>query len=1167
MGSPEISLQDKYQVTAGRVYMTGTQALIRMLMFQHLRDQAAGLNTAGFVSGYRGSPLGSVDLECWRAAKYLEQHRIKFSPGINEELGATAVWGTQQVTQDAQATVDGVFALWYGKGPGVDRAIDPIKHGNAAGSSKHGGVLLVCGDDHACKSSTLPHQSEHVLIAAMVPVLNPSGVREFIEFGLHGFALSRFSGCWVGFKTVSDTVESTASFEVDPLAQTIIIPSDFTLPPDGVSLRWPDVSLEQERRLHEVKLPAALAYARANRLNRIVIDTPQATLGIITTGKSYLDTLQAFDLLGLDEAQIARHGIRLLKIGMSWPLDPQIVQEFARGLDEILVVEEKRDVLEMQVKDILFNTALHPRITGKTADEGVALLSSGGELSAAEIALTVAARLQRHQKHDDVEARARAIDAGRKFLDTLVSQHQIKTQRMPVYCSGCPHNTSTRVPEGSRALAGIGCHYMAIWMERGTGFYSQMGGEGVAWIGQSPFTSTPHMFVNLGDGTYFHSGILALRAAVAAKVNVTYKILFNDAVAMTGGQPVEGILTVPHVAQQVYAEGVREIVIVSDAPEKYDAEEMFPPETQVRHRDELDAIQRHLREVPGVTVLIYDQTCAAEKRRRRKRGKYPDPAHRIVINEEVCEGCGDCGEQSNCVSIVPVETELGRKRAIDQSSCNKDYSCIKGFCPSFVSVVGGQLREHTAQSKQTPPAPKDFPVVVTPPLDRPYNILVTGVGGTGVVTIGAILGMAAHLEGKGALLLDMAGLAQKGGAVRSHVRLGPTTASLHAARIADGDADLLLACDAIVCATPETLTRLSPHKTRAVINSDVMPTSDFIHEPDWEAPLDDIVGLLQAACRSAHDTVPAATLATALLEDSIATNMFMLGYALQKGWVPLHPETLERAIVINGARVQLNLDALAWGRQAAVDQAAVKRAAGGAASTQVHFMPRRLHTLETIVKDRVQRLTAYQNAAYAQRYKTFVETCAAQEQALGLDGRFGKAVASNLYKLMAIKDEYEVARLYTETDFRQKIAHDFEGDYHLEFHLAPPLFSRIDPNTGRPQKLTFGRWMFIVFKVLTKLRFLRGSALDIFARSEERRSERALLAHYIQLMQRVSAELQASNLACAIELARLPEQIRGFGPVKAEAMQRAQEKEAVLLRKFVAASTIEPLPKTHSRAA
>jgi len=1161
MGTPEVSLQDKYEVTAGRVYMTGTQALVRMLMFQRLRDQAAGLNTAGFVSGYRGSPLGSVDLELWRAARYLEQHRIHFSPGINEELGATAVWGTQQVTQDAQATVDGVFALWYGKGPGVDRAIDAIKHGNAAGSSKHGGVLLVCGDDHACKSSTLPHQSEQVLIASQVPILNPSGVREFIEFGLHGFALSRFSGCWVGFKTVSDTVESTASFEIAPLALSLVTPTEFLLPPGGLNLRWPDVALEQERRLLEHKLPAALAYARANQLNRIVIDTPQATLGIVTTGKSYLDTLQAFDLLGLDEAQIARHGIRLLKIGMSWPLDPQIVQAFARGLDEIMVVEEKRSVLEAQVKDILFNTALRPRVTGKYGDDGIALLSSGGELSAADIALTIAARLQRSQPHEDLLTRVHSIQAGKDFFNTLVAQHPVKTQRLPVYCSGCPHNTSTRVPEGSRALAGIGCHYMAIWMDRHTEFYSQMGGEGVAWIGQAPFTHTQHMFVNLGDGTYFHSGILAIRAAVAAKVNVTYKILFNDAVAMTGGQSVEGVLTVPHVAQQVFAEGVRDIVIVSDAPEKYDAEEMFPPETHIRHRDELDAIQRHLREQPGVTVLIYDQTCAAEKRRRRKRGKYPDPARRVVINEDVCEGCGDCSEQSNCVSIVPVETELGRKRAIDQSSCNKDYSCIKGFCPSFVSVVGGQLREHTPQSKQMPPAPNTFPAIDLPPLDRPYNILVTGVGGTGVVTIGAILGMAAHLEGKGALLLDMAGLAQKGGAVRSHVRLGPTAGSLHAARIADGDTDLLLACDAVVCATPDTLTRLSPHKTRAVINSDVMPTSDFIHQPDWEAPLDDIVGLLQATCRLAADTVAATTLATALLEDSIATNMFMLGYALQKGWVPLHPDTLERAIVMNGARVQLNLDALAWGRQAAVDPVSVKRAAGSATSTQVHFIPRRLNTLEAIVKDRAQRLTAYQNTAYAQYYTSLVEACATREKALGLGDTFGKAVARNLYKLMATKDEFEVARLYTETDFMQKIAHDFEGDYALEFHLAPPLLARIDPNTGRPQKRIFGSWMFNVFKLLAKLRFLRGSAFDIFSRSAERRSERALLAHYMQLIQRLSTELQTGNHAFALELARLPEQIRGFGPVKEAAMQQVQQKEDALLREFVAASTRSTPPQ------
>ncbi|MBP7628751.1 MAG: indolepyruvate ferredoxin oxidoreductase family protein, partial [Zoogloea sp.] len=859
------SLDDKYTTESGRVYLTGYQALVRLLMIQRERDRAAGLNTAGFVSGYRGSPLGGLDLSLWKAAEHLAEHDIVFQPGINEDLAATAVWGSQQLALSPKARVQGVFAMWYGKGPGVDRCGDVFRHANAAGSSKFGGVLAIAGDDHAAKSSTLPHQTDHFFKSMMMPVLAPAGVQEYLDFGVHGWALSRWSGCWVAFKALADTVETSASVDVDPMRVVTREPTDFVLPEGGLNLRWPDPPLVQEKRLLHQKLYAALAYCRANGLNRVVIDSPQPRLGIITAGKSYLDVRQALDDLGIDEALAAEIGIRLYKVGMVWPLEADGVRRFAEGLDEILVVEEKRQLIEYQLKEELYNWRedVRPRVVGKfdekgewallrstgadgrsCVDHGDWLLPAAGELTPAMIARVIAGRIGRFFTSEHIEQRLAFLQA----KEALLGHRVFAIDRVPTFCPGCPHNTSTHVPDGSRALAGIGCHYMASFMpDRRTATFSHMGGEGVPWVGQAPFTDERHIFANLGDGTYFHSGILAIRQAVAAfnrprhgrqpTSGITYKILFNDAVAMTGGQPVDGELSVPRLLHQLQAEGVGSIVLVTDGSETPWRVADIPHGVSVRHRDEMDVIQRELRTLPGVSVIVYHQTCAAEKRRRRKRGTYPDPQTRVYINEAVCEGCGDCGRESNCMAILPVETEFGRKRQIDQSACNKDYSCMNGFCPSFVTVEGGRLRHGRAQAGKGErfgplPAPR------LPATGKPWGILVTGVGGTGVVTIGALIGMAAHLDGKGVTVLDMTGLAQKGGSVFSHIRIADRPEDLHAVRIATGEANAVIGGDLVVTASVDALAKMAVGTTHGVVNCFETPTSEFTRNPDWAFPQD-----------------------------------------------------------------------------------------------------------------------------------------------------------------------------------------------------------------------------------------------------------------------------------------------------------------------------------------
>jgi indolepyruvate ferredoxin oxidoreductase len=1161
MSLADIRLDDKYRLATGNLYLTGTQALTRLPMLQKQRDEARGLNTAGFISGYRGSPLGNLDKSLWDAKDYLQENAIHFQPGVNEELAATAVWGSQQVNLFPHGKYDGVFALWYGKGPGVDRCGDVFKHGNSAGVAENGGVLILAGDDHGCKSSTIAHQSEHAFIASMIPVLNPSNVQEILDYGIIGWELSRYSGCWVAMKTIAENVDSSAVVEVDPLRVQTRIPEDFQLPKDGLHIRWPDPPLAQEARLNTYKIYAARAFARANHLNKVMIDSPQPRLGIITTGKSYLDVRQALEELGIDEDLCASVGIRVLKVGMSWPLEPVSVHDFAEGLDEILVVEEKRSIIEDQLTGQLYNWPVEqrPRVVGEFDEEGRSLLPNLAELTPAMIARVIAKRLAPIYSSPKIEARLQFLQDKEKALAAPL----FKTQRTPHFCSGCPHNSSTKVPEGSRALAGIGCHYMTIWMDRETDTFTQMGGEGVTWIGQAPFTETPHVFQNLGDGTYFHSGHLALRAAVASKVNITYKILYNDAVAMTGGQPIDGVLRVDQLSRQVFNEGVLRIALVSDDPDKYPSREPFAPITTFHHRRDLDAVQRELREFKGVSVIIYDQTCATEKRRRRKRGTMLDLDKRAIINPAVCEGCGDCGAKSGCLSILPKETAHGRKREIDQSACNKDFSCVDGFCPSFVTVHGGKLRK--PQLPKQAQAFAQLPEPTLPSLDQPYNILLPGVGGTGVTTVGAMLGYAANLEGKGCSVLDQAGLAQKFGPVVSHIRIAARQEDLFAVRIAAGEAHLLLGCDLLVSSGPDAIAKLNSDKSHAVVNSQQTPTAEFTRNPDAEFPADAMMQtIVEAVGEAKTHFVQATDLATKLMGDSIASNLFMLGYAFQLGLIPLTSAAIEKAIELNGVAVNLNQQAFLWGRRAAFDLPGVQ----AAANPQADFVqePKDL-SLEQRLASNAKTLGEYQNRAYGERYLALVHKVRDAESRLfpGEHLALTEAVAFNAFKLLAYKDEYEVARLYSNGEFTRQLQAQFEGDYRLEFHLAPSWLAKRDPNSGAPRKRSFGPWMLKAFDVLAKFKFLRGTAFDPFGRSLERRQERELIDSYVADIELILSRLNAGNRHTALSLARLPERIRGYGHVKESAM-KAAALQATRMRQSLISGEVE-LPKLYEVAA
>ena len=1156
-----VTLDDKYSLASGRAFMSGVQALVRLPILQRTRDALAGLNTAGFISGYRGSPLGGYDQALWAAKKHLAAHHIVFQPGVNEELGATAVWGTQQLDlYPATQKFDGVFGIWYGKGPGVDRCSDVFKHANMAGTAKHGGVIAIAGDDHVSKSSTAPHQSDHIFKACGLPVFFPSDVQGILDMGLHAFAMSRFSGVWSGMKTIQEVVESSASVSVDPDRVKIVMPQDFVMPAGGLHIRWPDQPLEQEARLMDYKWYAALAYVRANKLNHNVIQSSRDRFGIIASGKAFNDTRQALSDLGLDDDTCRALGVRLHKVNVVWPLEATITRDFAQGLQEILVVEEKRQVIEYQLKEELYNWRgdVRPNVLGKFDEpEGDStggewsmpnpsdnwLLRAKADLTPAIIGKAIAKRLKKlglAPAGSDIAARMdqriAVIEAREKQLT------EIKTdtgERAPWFCSGCPHNTSTRVPEGSRAVAGIGCHYMAVWMDRSTSTFTQMGGEGVTWTGQQPFTTEPHIFANLGDGTYFHSGSLAIRQSIAAGVNITYKLLYNDAVAMTGGQQVgerpEGH-SVVQIMNSLVSEGVAKLVIVTDQPEKYEGVALAPG-VVVEHRDELDRIQREFRELQGTTVIIYDQTCATEKRRRRKRGKMVDPEKRVVINELVCEGCGDCGVQSNCLSVEPLETEFGRKRRINQNTCNKDYSCVKGFCPSFVTVEGGQLKKPKKQQKGDLAGMPALPEPRLPLTETAWGIVVGGVGGTGVITIGSLLGMAAHLEGRGVVTQDAGGLAQKGGATWSHIQIANRQEAIFTTKVDTAKADLVIACDSIVGAAKYTLAVMQQGRTYVALNTHGTPTAAFVKNADWQFPGGHCETAIKASVgEKLVGAFDAEQIAVQLVGDSIYTNPLMLGYAWQQGRIPLSYAALMRAIELNGVQVDNNKAAFEWGRHAAHDLASVQ--ALFKAAQVIEFVKR--PSLEAMLAKRVEFLTGYQDAAYAATYKAFVDKVRAAEAPLA-STRLSEAVARYLFKLMAYKDEYEVARLHTDRAFTDKIASMFEGDYKLVHHLAPPAIAKKN-NQGELIKQPFGPWMRSAFAVLARLKGLRGTALDPFGRSQERRTERALIGEYRAAVEELLGGLSAPKLALAVEIACIPEDIRGYGHVKERHLTAARAK-------------------------
>ena len=1169
-----VTLDDKYSLDHGTAFMSGVQALVKLPMLQRLRDSRVGKNTAGFISGYRGSPLGGYDQSLVKAAKYLKAQNIVFQPGVNEELAATALWGTQQLGFSPPGTnkFDGVFGIWYGKGPGVDRCSDVFKHANMAGTTPWGGVIAVAGDDHVAKSSTAAHQSDHIFKACGLPVFFPADVQEILDLGIHAFAMSRFSGVWAGMKTIQEIVESSATAMIDPERVQIVIPTDFPMPPGGVHIRWPDNALEQEARLFDTKWYAALAYIRANRLNYNVIEGRNDRFGLIASGKAYNDTRQALMDLGLDDATCRQLGIRLHKVGVVWPLEAQLTRGFATGLQEILVVEEKRQVIEYQLKEELYNwrADVRPNIYGKFNEvdgdfsggewsmpnpTANTLLRANADLSPSIIARAIAKRVKKLGLDSDMAARIDAqlaiLDAKERAMEVIEVGRTAGTERAPWFCSGCPHNTSTKVPEGSRAMAGIGCHYMALWMDRSTVGFTQMGGEGVPWIGQQPFTTDQHIFANLGDGTYFHSGLLAIRQSIAAGVNITYKILYNDAVAMTGGQQVgeraEGH-SVAQIAQSVQAEGAGKIVVVTDEPEKYSGVKLVDG-VEVLHRDRLDAVQREFREIKGTTVIIYDQTCATEKRRRRKRGSMVDPAKRVVINELVCEGCGDCGVQSNCLSVEPLETEFGRKRQINQSSCNKDMSCLKGFCPSFITVEGGQLKK---KARDKTLSPFELGVLPEPAMAQApsangdvWGIVVAGVGGTGVITIGQLLGMAAHIEGKGIVTQDAGGLAQKGGATWSHVLIGARQQDIRTTRVSMAAADLIIGCDPIVTAGKETVLRMREGRTHVALNSNSTPTAAFVKIADWQNPAEACAAAVgRAVGPAATASFDADAASTRLLGDSIYTNPMMLGFAWQKGWIPLGRASLLRAIELNAVAVDNNKAAFEWGRRAAHDWASVEKLLRPGQVLQ--FKKREM--LEDIVNRRVEFLTAYQNAAYAAEYKSFVDRVRVGEASLNKTV-LTELVARYLFKLMAYKDEYEVARLHTDAAFLARVNGMFEGDFKINYHLAPPLIASRNEK-GELQKKKFGPAMLTAFRLLARLKGLRGTPLDIFGRTEERRNERALIAEYRASMEEVVAALSASNHGLAMDIAHLPEQIKGYGHVKARNLVAARQHWQALMQKW-----------------
>jgi len=1132
MRHAEVTLDDKFLLTEGRVFITGVQALLRVLMDQHRLDQAAGLHTAGFVSGYRGSPLGGLDQQAARARKFLSAADVVFKEGVNEDLAATAVWGSQQANLFPGAKFDGVFGMWYGKAPGVDRTGDVFKHANFAGVFPKGGVLAVAGDDHNCKSSTLPSQSEFAFQDFEIPVLSPADVQEVLDYGLLGYAMSRFTGLWVGLIALADTMDSGVTIDIGVDRHKFVLPENFRVPTGGLGIRLKDQPLDKERRLRTQKLPAALAFARANKIDRVMLGSSRPRLGIACQGQAYKDVIEAFSAMGITSAQAADLGVAIYKVGMPWPLEPTGIRSFAAGLETLMVIEHKRPLIETQARAALYELPAHarPKIIGKVDEQGHSLLSEIGSLSVAEVALAIADRLPPGPHMARVYDYLNRVSAASMAAVTLSADQQ----RKPFFCSGCPHNSSTRLPEGSRALAGIGCHYMASFNDPQTDLNSHMGGEGLSWVGASPFTDESHVFVNLGDGTYNHSGSLAVRAAVAAKSSsMTYKILFNDAVAMTGGQAAESGFTPAQITRQLHAEGVQKIVIVAAEPERYENVTDLAPGVTVRPRSELMEVQNELRATPGVTVLLYDQVCATEKRRRRKRGTMDAAPKRVMINPLVCEGCGDCSKTSNCVSVEPLNTEFGRKRKINQSTCNQDYSCLDGFCPSFITLEGATNPHREAMPALTADA---TPLPTFEPLVGVQNILFTGVGGTGVTTVASILAMAAHVDGRASSVVDMTGLAQKGGAVFSHVRIGETEETVVGGRVPQASANVLIACDLLSAAGADALALYAKDRTVAVGNADFAPTADFVTDRDVRFDADEQGKRLAAAVKS-YDAMPAQNLAVQNLGDAIYGNMIMLGFAWQKGVIPVSSRALYRAIRLNGVEAEVNLQAFELGRKAAHNPAE-----RGVREDDVPT-PETM-SLDDLIAHRTKELTAYQNAAYARRYADQVAAVRAAETPLNSEA-LTRAVAVNLYKLMAYKDEYEVARLYTDGRFAAYRSETFKGGK-AKVWLAPPLIARKGPD-GRPKKIAFGGWMLdLAFPMLVKMKGLRGSALDLFGYTEERKMERGLIADYEAGLKTLVSGLSAERLATAIQIAAIPQKIRGYGHIKEASVGPAKAEEKAL---------------------
>ncbi|TNF04548.1 MAG: indolepyruvate ferredoxin oxidoreductase family protein [Sphingomonadales bacterium] len=1142
-----VSLDDKYSLTEGRVFLSSNQALTRLPMDQARRDKAAGIKTSGFISGYRGSPLGVYDAALWAAQKQLEAYDVRFVPGLNEELAATAVRGTQELGWFGKSQYEGVFGLWYGKGLGVDRACEALKLGNLEGASAKGGVLVVAGDDHGGKSSASAHQSEHTLMAGFIPVLYPATTDEIIEYGLYGWALSRFSGAYIGLKCITDTLDLTASVVLPDLFHEYAIP-DFAKPAGGLNIRYTPAPLELEALTVQHRLPAVQAFARANRLDRTLISGPRQELGLIAAGKAFLDLRQALADLGLTEERCRDLGIGLYKPGLIWPLEATGFQQFASGYKAVLVVEEKRPVIEDQAARLLYDAAAdaRPAIMGKRDRSGAPLLPEVGELNPALIRKALVTVLTQMGLADEAlnnaNSRLAEIEAGAGLLGG-------GRVRPPFYCSGCPHNTSTRVPEGSEAMAAVGCQGLAAYVmpERKTMLPVNMGGEGMPWLSVGPLVEREHMFQNMGDGTYSHSGILAIRASVAANARVTFKLLYNDAVAMTGGQPVEMHITPVDMVNQLVAEGVKPVVLVSDNIEPY-RHANLPAVVTVRHRDDLDAVQRELRETTGVSAIVYEQTCATEKRRRRKRGTFPDPDKRVFINQDVCEGCGDCSVQSNCVSITPLETEFGRKRKIDQSTCNKDYSCLKGFCPSFVTVEGAKIATRIFGDPSALEARlANLPPAVVAPVAESFGMLVAGIGGTGVLTVGALLGMAAHIEGKGCTVLDMTGMAQKGGAVTSHIRIAASPEQLTATRLSFGHTDVLLACDAIIGSSQDVLKTLDPHRSVAIVNADVTPTGEF--QTNRDASYDDsalVAAIARALDGGTLHSLHASGLSTSLMGDSIGTNVLMLGYAAQKGLLPVSVESLEEAIRLNGAFVKGNLRIFAIGRLAAIAPEELAR--------MIAPPPAKLEdmSLEAILESRKDLLTAYQNAAYANDYLEFVHNAQAVVTSRKIEGGelLVREVAITLARLMAYKDEYEVARLHTDPKFVERLRYQFDGDFKVKFHLGSPLLLAGKDAQGRPKKRVFGSWILPLFRVLARMKGLRGTAFDPFGWMADRKIERALINDYRAMMTGVLGKLEQKNLSAAIDLAGAALEVRGYGPVKEAAFETYEARKRDLLAAF-----------------